>query len=270
MVVRASDVLLLKTRSLNRGLFVVKTLRHRRVDCSIASMRQSGTHWLQYMLGLALAKLYDLPPPSHIKDKSIVGHPKSPAIYTQVPQIIYTHDYPHYFLRSRTLFRLFHFPKYLILVRDIRDALVAHYEKEKNEYNVDFSTFLRGDVRGNKYRYDIWMRILFLNAWGAVVKRHPERIAILRYEDLLADTPGQLARVCDHFNITGVTPELMDDVVAAASKEEMVKLTGSNPHRRIVRNDPRSSGEWYTNEDLGFVTEVCRRNLNYTFGYKYG
>ena len=224
MTVRISDELQLRARSLNRGLFVAKALRRRRFDCFIASMRQSGTHFVRYLLGLSLAKLYNLPAPSHIKDKSIVGHPKSPTIYTQIPQITFTHDYPHYFLRSRTLLRLLDYPKILILVRDIRDALVSHYEKEKDRYGVDFSTFLRGDVRGTKYKYDIWRRVSFLNAWGAVIERHSGRAAVVRYEDLMGDTRGQLVRIFDHFNISGITPDILDEVVAAASKEEMVKL----------------------------------------------
>ncbi len=129
MVVRISDELRLRARSLNRGLFIAKALRRRRSDCFIASMRQSGIHLVRYMLGLALAKRYNLPPPSHIKNTSIIGRPKSPAIHTQIPQITSCHDYPHYLLRSRTLLRLLDYPKTLFLVRDIRAALVSHYEK---------------------------------------------------------------------------------------------------------------------------------------------
>ncbi len=269
MVIPTSDDLRFRARSLNRALFNPPTLRHRRFDGFIASMQHSGSHWVKYMLGLTLAKIHDLTPPSHLLDNSIVGHPKSPPLYPQIPQIVTTHSIPHYLLRSRTLFRVLHFPKYLILVRDIRDGLVAYYEKEKGDFNVDFSTYLRGDVRGRKYRHDIWLRIRFLNGWGAVVERHPERTAVLTYEDLKADTHAQLARVCDYFNIKGVTPSVLDEVVAAASKTEMAKLGTPNPRWTVVRTDPRPSDEWYTEEDRRFVAELCRRNLKYTFGYRY-
>ncbi len=198
MVIPTSDELRFRARSLNRALFNPPTLRHRHFDGFIATMTQSGTHWLKYMLILTLAKLYNLPPPPCLPDNSIVGRSKSAPIYAHTPQIVIGHSVPHYLLRSRTLFQVLHFPKYLILVRDIRDVLVAYYERHKGEYNVDFSTYLRGDVRGKKYYNDIWWCIRFLNGWGPVVERHPERTAVLKYEKLLADTRGQLARVCDY------------------------------------------------------------------------
>ena len=194
MAVRTSDELLLRLRSLDHSVFNLRTLRHRHFDAVLVSMRQSGTHWVWYMLSLTLAKLYDLPPPTYIGDKSIVGSPKIPPLYTQIPQIYHTHRIPHYSLRSRVIFRLLGFPRHLILVRDLRDSLVSHYEKHKGSYQVSFSTFLRGDIRRNAYRYDIWTRIQYLNGWGAVAERHPEDVAVLKYEDLVADTPGQLGR----------------------------------------------------------------------------
>ena len=269
MMIPTSDEIRLKARTLNRGLFNAPTLRRRQFDGMVASMQHSGTHWLKYMLSLTLAKLFELPPPAHFRDNSIVGHPKSPPIYQQIPQIVIAHSIPHYLLRSRMLFKLLHFPRYLILVRDIRSVLVAHYERRKDSLNVDFSTYLRGDFRSKNYKYDIWLRIRFLNGWGPVAERHPEQVAVVKYEDLIADTPGQLARVCDHFNIKGVTPDLLDEVIAAASKAKMAKFQKPNAQRSLVRQDPRPSGEWYSEEDRRFVAELCRRNLKYTFGYQY-
>ncbi len=272
MVIPTSDELRFRARSLNRGLFNAPTVRLRHYcEGIMVCMHQSGTRWLKYMLGLTLAKLYDLPPPAHLGDKSIVGTPKSP-IYPQIPQFVYTHSIPHYLFRSRTPFRFLHFPKYLILVRDIRDVLVAYYERHKGEHNIDFSTYLRGDVRGKKYYNDIWWCIRFLNGWGPVVERHPERTAVLKFEDLKADPRGELARVCDYFDIKDVSPDLLDEVIAGASKEEMAKRpdpqwTGAK--LKVVRMDSRPSEEWYTEEDRRFVAELCRRNLKYTFGYRY-
>ena len=102
-----------------------------------------------------------------------------------------------------------------------------------------------------------------------MIERQPEHFAVLKYEDLKADTRGQLARVFEHFRIDGVTPELIDEVVAASSKEEMAKH--SNPQRRwrSVRMDPRPTEEWYADADCRFVASVCRRYLKHGFGYQY-
>jgi hypothetical protein len=157
------------------------------------------------------------------------------------------------------------------LVRDIRDVLVSVYEKRKRKggSDMDFSTYLRGNPDAGKHRPRIWSRIRFLNGWGAVAERQPEQVAVVKYEDLLADTRGQLARVCNHFNIEGVTPDLLDEVIAAASKAEMVKLPNPKKTRWTVRMDPRPADEWYSDADRRFVAELCRRNLKYTFGYRY-
>ncbi len=265
MMIPTSDEIRLRARSLNRGLFNPPTLHRRHFDGVLVTMHQSGSHWLKYMLSLILTNRYDLPPLAHISDHSIVGTP----IYPQIPQITFVHSTPHYLLRSRTFLKLLRFPKYVILVRDIRDGLVAHYEKFKKKYPVDFSTYLRGDVSGHKYRDDIWLRIRFLNGWGPVVERNPERIAVVKYEDLIADTCGQVARVCDHFGIEGVTPRSIEEAVAAASKTNMAKAQKPNWKRSLVRMDPRPSNEWYSEGDRRFVSELCRRNLTYTFGYRY-
>ncbi len=265
MQIRTSDELRFRARSLQGGLLNLRTLRYLWFDGFLVSMQQSGTHWIRYMLGLTLAKLYDLPPPLYIQDRSVVGKP----IYPQIPRIIDTTMIPHYFLQSRALFRLLHVPNHLILVRDLRDSLVSQYERHKDYYNVDFSTFLRGDIRRKMYHHDIWTRIRFLNGWGPVVERQPEHVAVLKYEDLKADTRGELARVCDYFHIEGVTTDLLDEVVAASSREKMAKL--QNPKEKLiaVRMDSRPSEEWYSEEDRRFVAELCRRKLKYTFGYQY-
>ena len=225
MLLRTSDRIRYHARTVERGLLNLRTVRHLWVDGVLVTMQQSGTHWVRYMLGLVLARLYDVPPPAYIQDRSIVGKP----IHRHIPRIADTGMHPNYLLRSRALFRLLHVPKHVVLVRDLRDSLVSNYERLKDNYNVDFSTYLRGDVRRKNYRSDIWSRIRFLNGWGPVVERQPEHVAVLKYEDLLADTRGQLARICEHFRIGGVTPGLLDEVVAAASKAEMAKLPNRKP-----------------------------------------
>jgi hypothetical protein len=265
MILQTSDRIRYHARAVEGGLLNLRWLRYMRRDGVIASMQQSGTHWIRFMLSLTLAKLYDIPSQFYIQDRSIVGKP----IFRHIPQIVDTTMIPHYYLRSRILFRPLRVPRYLILVRDLRDSLVSHYEKQRSAYGVDFSTFLRGDVSRKRYNNDIWTRIRFLNGWGPVVERQPEHVAVLKYEDLVADTHGELARVCDHFGIEGVTADLIDEVVNASSKAEMAKLSDPSKTRRAVRADPRPAEEWFGPDDRQFFAELCRLYLKYTFGYRY-
>ena len=73
MGIRRSDELRFRARSLSRDLFKRPLLRRRHCDGYVACMHQAGSHWVRYMLALTLARLYDLPPPAHIRDLSIVG-----------------------------------------------------------------------------------------------------------------------------------------------------------------------------------------------------
>lgn len=259
-----------RARCVNRGLFTSATLRRRRdYDGFMASVKQSGTHWVKYMLGLTLARIHGLPEPAHIQDDSIVGHPKAPPRYAGIPRIVNSHSMPHYLQRSALANQLLGLPPTLILVRDLRDALVAGYEKWKYDYHVDFSTYLRGDVNGKRYDTDIWEQLRFLNGWGAVAAGNPARTAILRYEDLRADTLGELARVCDFFGINGATPDLLALVIADATKERMAERPNPAIKRPAVRLDDRSAARWYNDADRHFVSALCRRHLRYDFGYDY-
>src|SRR5262245_44769290 len=86
-------------RALNRQVFNPTCIKHRNFDAHIATAKNCGTHWIKYMLSLALAETYNLPAPTSIRDDSIVGHTKTPPKYKDIPQIAVTHSHPHYLMR---------------------------------------------------------------------------------------------------------------------------------------------------------------------------
>ncbi len=92
---------------------------------------------------------------------------------------------------------------------------------------------------------------------------------MLKYEDLRADPGAALARVMAFFDIEGATPELVERVVAAASKAEMARRPNPEVKLTVVRMDETPSEDWFSDEDRRFLSEVCRRNLKHTFGYEY-
>ena len=49
----------------------------------------------------------------------------------------------------------------------------------------------------------------------------------------------------------------------------MAKRPNPKVDRIVVRTDTRPADDWYNDADRRFFAEVCRRNLKYTFGYKY-
>ena len=257
-----------RLRCLNRGLFNPTAIRHRGIDGHIATAKNCGSHWVKYMLGLLLAELYDLPDPEQIQSNAIVGHPNHPPVYPDIPRIVLTHSTAHHAMRLPVVHRALGLPRYVVLVRDIRHILVSVYEKWDETHRVDISTFLRGDVRSQRYITDIWQLMRFFNAWGAVVEACPERATALRYEDLMADTRGNLARLCAFLGIEGVTPALIEHAVAGASKQEMAQWPG--PAHKVVNLGERDPNDWFGAAERDFLDEVCRRNLKYRFGYDLG
>lgn len=93
--------------TLGRSLLLLKP-RMRHVHAHLVTMPQSGTHWLCYMLALALSRTFDVPGPAHIADRQQS-------------------------LRSELLFR------------NLREAIVSQDEKKRPaaRFDIAFSNDLR-------------------------------------------------------------------------------------------------------------------------------
>jgi hypothetical protein len=254
--------------TLNRRWTNASLLVHRHFDGHIVSMQQSGSHWIKNMLSHVLIRLYNLPPMAHIQDDSIIGHTKTPPAYKSIPQIVHSHGYPHALtLKVPGL----HFPKYLVLVRDLKESLVSHYERFKGDYKgADFSTYLRGDVRQKTFHSDIWSRIRFMNEWGRVLVRNPGAVMPLRYEDIKRDPAAALRNVCAFFGIKDVTEDIVIYALAESSKEKMAEKPNPSITTTVVRTEQRPTlDSYFTPENEAFFRATCAHYLEHDFGYGY-
>ncbi|MDF3022648.1 MAG: Sulfotransferase domain protein [Alphaproteobacteria bacterium] len=252
--------------TLNRRWTNGSLLMHRNFDGHIVSMQQSGSHWIKNQLASVLAQLYNLPPLAHIQDDSIIGHTKSPPKYKNIPQIVHSHGYPHGFT---LMLPFLHYPKYLVLVRDLKESLVSHYERFKGDYgNCDFATYLRGDVRQKTFHSDIWSRMRFMNEWGRMLEKYPQSVMPLKYEDMKADAGGSLRRVCQFFSIQNVTDAVIDSALAEASRDRMAEKPNPEVTTIVVRKEPRMDVAAYFNGENGaFFDATTARYLRHDFGY---
>jgi len=264
-----ADELRFRLKCVNRGLFNPTVVRRRAFEGHVTSPKQSGTHWVKYLLSLVLAELYDLPEPEHIRSNAIVGHPKAPPRYPGIPRIVTSHNHAHYLMRAPWAFRLLKLPRFVVLVRDVRAILVSNYEKWNGDYRVDFATYLRGDVRGKAFVTDIWEIMRFFNSWGPVAAAHTDAVIIQRYEDILADPEAAFARICRHLGIAGATDAVLARAIARSSREEMAKRPDpSEDHAdKVVNVAARDPESRFDAEARAFLRETCRRNLHYDFGY---
>lgn len=247
----------------------LSTIKYRKFDAHIFSMHQSGTHWLKHMLALALARSYDLPLPGKLQDDSIVGHPKSPPIYSKIPQIVHSHTIPSPLVSSRMVRSLLKFPRYIILVRDPRAALVSHYEKWKNHYKVEFEIYLKGDPKGEKYDKDVWWDLRFLNAWGRVIARYPKDTYMLKYENLYKNPLDELMEVVEFLGLHDVSESDIVYSVESSTKEKMGSKPNPANDMRVIRQDDTHFSEWYSPSARKFIEDLFDRYLVYPFGYNF-
>ncbi len=269
-----SENTLFTLKSIERGLCASTMLRRRHYDAYIATFGESGTHWFKYMLSWILSRIYDLPPPEHISSDDLIGGPRTPPKYRHIPQIVSSHSTPNNLMRSRAVMRLLHFPKYIILVRNIMDSLVSNYEKRRKSYwaqnqvnyPIDFSSYIRGDDI-ERFKGDVWGRVMFMNQWGTMVQRHPGKISVVKYENLRSDTIGELNKVCKFLHLENVTSEILTEVVYRASKSKMSKLPNIPGTEFIIRTDERN--KLISQEDCQYIRDIIERKLEYDFGYEY-
>ena len=260
--------LLFTLHTLNRRLFNTTLLRRRNFDGHIVSLHQAGFHWLKNMLSFVLIEHYGLPPMTDIRDNSVIGHPRSPPVYNNIPRIVHSHSLPH--LLTLKIPGI-HFPDYLVLVRDLRTSLISHYERFKRRYkNIGFSEYLRGDIHQKKFFSDIYSRIRFMNEWGNLLQRDDTRLMSLRYEDLQADAERELERVIDFFGIGTIPATVIENAVRENNRQNMAKRQQPEKNTYIVRCGPEMPVDYYFDcENQAFLVDTCRELLRHDFGYHY-
>ena len=244
-------------------------VRDRGVACHIATMQQSGTHWLTHMLSVALAEAYDVPEPDDIDDRSLIGNHKHPAVYPHLPRIIQTHVIPSPLCHAGPLRTLLAFPRYVILLRDMRASLVSHYEKN-HVREMTFAEYLRNDrIVGNRVRWDLWYRIRFLNAWCREIGRLPAaQTHVMRYEALQADPLGELERVWSFLELP-LTDGLLFRAVERSTKDRMARKETTAQPGKVIRKSNRHPFEWFSEDDRAYFGAVCGAYLEDNFGYDY-
>jgi alcohol sulfotransferase len=193
-------------RSLLRGK-PLRTLQHaaaaRRFshphrNLFVAGLPKSGTTWLERML--VSVPGYRKWIPGYIPQ---TGHDLLPGTLDR-PPLGYTVTRVHTRPRSRNLDALDATGRpYGILYRDPRDIVVSSYFYARNDPEVQYHE------QANALDLAAWIR-LFIDerleeylSWciGWLERRDPKRGAVFRYEELLRDTEGQLAKILQHFEI---------------------------------------------------------------------
>ena len=235
----------------------------------LISAKNSGTHWVRYMLSAAIACHHGLPAPekSSGQDAAVfIAHPKHPPVHPQTPRIGSSHNLPSRLIRILGRFGLVRLPPTVVLVRDIREALLSHYVKWRGEHDLDLCSYVRSPAPGAKRVADVWWYVRFFNLWGAMVHTFGRQVLVVRYEDLQADPTYWVRRIGDHWGLK-LRPQ---DIAAALAVSGIETLAGRLdptygeaivPDRR-VREAVRLEAE-----DMAVLDQVFRTHLKHDFGY---
>lgn len=266
-----------------RGWEEANKLSH--CDGVVVSFGKSGRTWFRVLVSRYFAHKYGLAPGQLMEfDEFRRANPKIPALF-------FTHDnYLKDFKGHDRKFELYGGSRVILLVRDPRDTAVSQYFQWKyrmvprkrviNDYpagEIDVPAFIMGPDAGIPKIVD------FMNGWARELDRFPD-LLLVKYEDLKADTAGQLGRAL-RFLGEEPTEAQLRDAADFASVENMRKMEQDNAGKFAANtrlkpgdaNDPSSFkvrrakvGGWrdyVTEEQAAAIDLTVRERLDPKFGY---
>ena len=196
-------------------------LQLRRADAVVVSFGKSGRTWLRTLL----SRYYQLR--GGLSPRTLIGMHN--LARGRVPRIFFTHDnYLKDFTGHRDDKRDYYDRRVVLLVRDPRDVAVSQFFQWKYRMR-DAKKWINDYPRGEVSLFDFVMgpaglaRVIdFLNGWARELDRL-RALHLLRYEDLRADTEGELARLLAFLG-ERPDPGAVAESVRYASVENMRRL----------------------------------------------
>jgi hypothetical protein len=209
-----------------------------------------------------------------------------------VPVLFFTHDnYIKDFLGHDRKAEVYGDLPVVLLVRDPRDTAVSQFfqwkhrmvsrKKVINDYPLDDATSVHDFIAGGNA--GIPKIISFMNQWADALDSMP-KLLVVKYEDLRADTKGQLRRILEFIGEQPVEADI-EDAVTFASIDNMRRMETENAaksgaHRSMKpgnADDPSSFkvrrgkvGGWrdyVTEEQANALDAQVRETLNPVYGY---
>lgn len=217
-------------------------------DIFLVSYPKSGNTWLRFLL----ANLFFPSKEIHFRN-----------IDTFVPDV-YVAPGEVNTAQSPRLIKVHHlvsenFPKIIYIVRDYRDVLVSyfHYQVSLGDFSGSFSEFIhRVDML---HPFGSWKE--HVSKAFAFSEKHPDRILILRYEDLLQETTKELGRISDFIGFKGtISFEMIVEKCRFEQLKMMEQKHGSMFNEKSGKLFFREgkSGGWqnvFSKEDLRIVLQ---------------
>ncbi|MFN4024265.1 MAG: sulfotransferase domain-containing protein [Hyphomonas sp.] len=244
-------------------------LRHGAFDGFLVTSKNSGTHWMCYMLAVALADTYGVERPTYFSENALrpyIGWATDKPVHAALPRLGRSHSIPHRLAEWDWARRLSGLPPYVLGVRHPMAILASHYAKWRHQLNTDWLDYLKGDPAGARFRCDLYWIARFWNRWGDICAAYPDAILCLHYEASRADPRAALEAIAAHWGIR-LTPEAITAALAEGTKEAMARRIDPDAEPNVVQNRPETLEELFTGEAMDIyaarIRDLFRRDLGY-------
>ena len=253
-----------KDKWLNGSVF-----RHGRLQGCLVTSKNSGTHWIKYMLSVALADTYCVEPPKYFSEaatQNYIGSPKHVSPFAALPPLAFAHTIPHALFDQAFLHEAFNLPPYVLQVRHPMQILASHFTKWNYELQTDWMTYLKGDPAGDIYRCDLYWLARFWNRWGELSARFPEKILRIQYEEVQADARKALEAISSHWKLN-LKPESIDLALKEGTKEAMALKIDPQAEKNVLQQRSDSLEELFSGEALSLYQDIVGDIFQYDLGY---
>ena len=238
-----------------------------RVDGFLFTAKNSGTHWLRTMLSAAIAHHLGLEPPVHTNgpgSDDFIHHPKRRHVHPQAPRIGSSHTIPSRLTLLPLRLGLSRLPPTVVLARHIPEALSSYYAKWAQTCGLgELSDFVRRPPPGQKRIDDVWWYIRFFNRWGQIAQMAPEKVLVVRYEQLHGDPGALIARIWAHWGVT-LSAEDIAAGVRAGSREAMVGRLDPASAEVVMPEPALRAQVRLSPEDRALLWRTLARHLRHT------
>jgi hypothetical protein len=242
--------------------------QYRAVDGFLITGKNSGTHWVKFMLSCAIAAQHGVEPPrfsSGREGDAIIAHPRWAPRHDNIPRIGSSHTIPSAAFAWRLKWLR---PKpTVVLVRDIPAALLSNYVKWRAQYGVGLSEFLRGAPGGKRFVADIWWYIHFFNRWGDVARAWPGRVLFVHYEDVQAAPALWLERMAAHWGVA-LDARSIAAALPYVDREAVRARLDPGDLETVIPDDEDRAMVRFSAADRAALDRLLRRHLRHRLGYE--
>src|SRR5579872_3039554 len=157
------------------------------------------------------------------------------------------------------------YPRVIYIVRDPRDVVVSqyHYHRKCKRIDDDYpmAKFVGRFIAGETCPHGSWGENV---ATWLTTRQHDPRFLLLRYEDMISDTPRELAKIASFLNLSA-TPERLSQAIERSSADKMRQLEKSQSDMCGLTKDTRKdlsfvraagSGGWKSELPEALVAEI--------------